>query len=102
MSVVFFFYWVVSAVLFFIGYDLYMILTLYVSWFKDQVSMPSFVIKCVLAVVGNVSLIGCLAGGQSITMCYYLEHLELIYGLHLSIVGYVIGKKSIPLAILEW
>ena len=41
-----------------------MLLTLYDSWFKEDVSIYSYFMKCVFAVVGSIAGIGYVAGSE--------------------------------------
>lgn len=66
---------IVSALVFFVGYDVYAILTLFLSWFKlgKEVPVLSFIIKCVAAVIGNVSLLGYIQFSESSIYIFFLN-----------------------------
>lgn len=71
--IVFVSYPIVCALTFFIGYDIYALLTVYAAWYDDKVSTVSFVIRSIFAFICNC----CLAGDLTISkivMLLYVSH----------------------------
>lgn len=68
-----FFFAIVCALTFYIGYDIYALLTVYTAWYDEKVSTVSFVVKCIIAVICNCCLAGDLTLSKNIDIIPYIH-----------------------------